>query len=64
MSGGSSHGEHAGQTVCQRDRARRGGLIPGMPMSESQPAKNGESDDDGLDQFWLFCPNRRVNSAT
>jgi hypothetical protein len=64
MSGASSHGEHAGQTVCQRDYARRGGLIPGMPMSESQPAENGGSDDAGLDQFWLFYPNRRVGSAT
>jgi hypothetical protein len=35
-----------------------------MPMSESQPAENGGSDDAGLDQFWLFYPNRRVGSAT
>jgi hypothetical protein len=25
---------------------------------------NGESDDGGLDEFRLFCSNRRVNSAT
>jgi hypothetical protein len=38
--------------------------MPGVPMSESQPAKYGESDDGGRDAFWLFCPNRSVNSAT
>jgi hypothetical protein len=25
---------------------------------------NGESDDGGLAEFWLFCPNNRLNYAT